>query len=153
MKVVTICCSSRHRDLVTDITRLLRDAGFVVLPPPLHRIAELCGDGPDELRELAWKGATFAHFNRINTADIVLVANPDHYVGSSTTLELGYAVAQNKLIVAMAADGSEPARTVLFDVILDAVTAEDAAAGLVAIAQGARSGAPSPVSVPEGDRP
>lgn len=138
MTVVTICCSSRHRDLINEITRLLREAGLVVLPPPLHRIDQLCNGGSGELYELAWKGATFAHFNRIDTADLVLIANPDGYVGASTSVELGYAVAQHKLIVAMAPDATEVARTVLFDVVLNCPTAAEVAVGLSKIAQGGR---------------
>jgi nucleoside 2-deoxyribosyltransferase len=67
----------------------------------------------------AWKGATFAHFNRITKADAVLIVNPDGYVGASTTLELGYAVAAGKLVIAMAGDRDEPARGILFDLVLD----------------------------------
>ena len=66
---------------------LLSDAGLQVMVPPLHRIDELVADRPAECRELAWKGATFAHFNRIDKSDIVFIVNPNGYIGPSTTLD------------------------------------------------------------------
>jgi nucleoside 2-deoxyribosyltransferase len=132
VKIIAICGSARHRDAIRQTAALLREAGLVVLEPPLHRIGDLCDGGPGELAELAWKGATFAHFNRITKADAVLIVNPDGYAGTSTTLELGYAVARGKLVVAMAADRDEVARTVLFDLVLE--TADPAAAVAVLLA-------------------
>ena len=127
MTVIAICGSGKHREAIYETARLLNDAGFVVLSPPLHKIDALCENGPAELLELAWKGATHAHLNRIVKADVVYIVNPDGYVGSSTTLELGYAVGLGKLVVAMMADRDELARTVLFDVILDCTAVSDAA--------------------------
>ncbi|GAA0981663.1 hypothetical protein GCM10009555_050160 [Acrocarpospora macrocephala] len=118
MVTLTICGSARHRAAIHQTGRLLGDAGFVVLTPPLHRIDELTAGQPAEAKELAWKGATFAHLNRIVKADVVFIVNPDGYLGSSTTLELGYAVALGKLVGAMMPDANELARGVLFDLVL-----------------------------------
>ncbi|MEZ7129788.1 hypothetical protein ACBR40_31015 [Nonomuraea sp. AD125B] len=130
MTTVTICGSARHRDAIYQTAELLEEAGFIVLKPPLHRIDELTGDSSSEVKELAWKGATFAHLNRILKADVVFIVNPDGYVGSSTTLELGYAVAHRKLIAAMMPDAYELARSVLFDLLLHCTDVEKAVSGL-----------------------
>lgn len=119
MRTITLCGSGKRRDEIFAAADLLRDQGALVLAPPLHRIDELCEGRPDECRELAWKGATFAHLNRIEKADVVFIVNPDGYVGPSTTLELGYAVALRKLVVAMKPDSTETARSVLLDLVLD----------------------------------
>jgi len=116
---ITLCGSGRVREAVHAAGKFLQESGVVVLIPPLHQIDQLVSGRPEECKQLAWKGATFAHFNRIVKADIVFIINPDGYVGASTTLELGYAVALGKLIVAMRPDDAEPARNGLFDVILD----------------------------------
>jgi len=131
MATVTLCGSGKRRAEIFEAARLLRDVGAVVLAPPLHNITELVGAQPTECLELAWKGATFAHLNRIEKADVVFIVNPDGYVGPSTTLELGYAVALRKLVVAMRADTGEPARHVLFDIVLDKDNVVDACKDLV----------------------
>jgi nucleoside 2-deoxyribosyltransferase len=131
MKVITICGSGRHREAIYETARLLNEAGLTVLAPPLHQITSLCEGQPAELHELAWKGATHAHLNRIVKADVVYVVNPDGYIGSSTTLELGYAIALRKLVVAMVPDRDELARTILFDVILNCADTAKAAEQLV----------------------
>lgn len=126
MITITLCGSGRHREAIHSTGKSLQDRGVVVLVPPLHQIGKLVEGRPEECRELAWKGATFAHLNRILKADVVYVVNPDGYVGASTTLELGYAVALGKLVVAMQPDEAEPARNVLFDIILELSDADAA---------------------------
>lgn len=118
MVTITLCGSGKVREAIHDSGKHLEDRGVIVLVPPLHQIEELVDGRPEECRQLAWKGATFAHFNRINKADVVFIINPDGYIGSSTTLELGYAVALGKLVIAMQPDESEPARNGLFDIVL-----------------------------------
>ena len=119
MQTVTICGSGKKRQEIFLAAKMLTESGLLVLAPPLHQIEQLVDGRPDECRQLAWKGATFAHLNRIEKADIVFIVNPDGYMGPSTTLELGYAVARHKLILAMRADEKELARTVLCDIVLD----------------------------------
>lgn len=118
MITITICGSGKAREAIHEVGKYLQERGVVVLIPPLHQIEDLVTDRPQECRHLAWKGATFAHFNRIVKANIVFIVNPSGYIGASTTLELGYAVALGKLIVAMQPDDIEPARNTLFDLIL-----------------------------------
>ncbi|MFC4858680.1 hypothetical protein [Actinophytocola glycyrrhizae] len=131
MRTITLCGSGKKRKEIFEAAELLRDQGALVLAPPLHKIGELFAGQPAECHELAWKGATFAHLNRIEKADVVFIVNPDGYLGPSTTLELGYAVAMRKLIVAMKPDQVETARTVLLDLVLDTDDVSDACKRLV----------------------
>jgi nucleoside 2-deoxyribosyltransferase len=113
-----------------------------VMVPPLHRIEQLVEGRPAECRELAWKGATFAHFNRIDKCDTVFIVNPNGYIGPSTTLELGYAVARHAYIVAMMPDEAEIAKTVLLDCILATADIEKACKELAEIVHGAAGARP-----------
>jgi nucleoside 2-deoxyribosyltransferase len=119
MRTITLCGSGKKRDEISEAARLLQERGAIVFAPSVHKIEELLDGQPDETWEFAWKGVTFAHLNRIEKADVVFIVNPGGYLGPSTTLELGYAVALRKLIVAMRPDNTETARTVLLDVVLD----------------------------------
>ncbi|MFF0493449.1 nucleoside 2-deoxyribosyltransferase [Nocardia sp. NPDC004068] len=115
---ITLCGSGKMRTEITTAATELRNHGFIVLAPPLHKLDTLFRGQPEESWSLAWKGATFAHLNRIAKADVVFIVNPDGYMGPSTTLELGYAVAMEKYIVGMQPDNAEMARTILLDHII-----------------------------------
>jgi nucleoside 2-deoxyribosyltransferase len=136
MTRIVICGSGKLRQEIYLAGQLLSDAGLQVMVPPLHRIEELVAGRPAECRELAWKGATFAHFNRIEKSDIVFIVNPNGYIGPSTTLELGYAVARHAFIVAMMPDQTELAKTVLLDRVLDTVDVGQACKELAEMVQG-----------------
>jgi len=136
MNRIVICGSGKLREEIFLAGRLLSDAGLQVMVPPLHRIEELVAGRPAECRELAWKGATFAHFNRIDKSDVVFIVNPNGYIGPSTTLELGYAVARHAYIVAMMPDEAELARTVLLDCVLDTTDVERACKELTGLLKG-----------------
>lgn len=70
-----------------------------------------------EATTLMWRGAVLAHFGRIAKADLCLVVNPNGDLGVGSTLELGCAVALDKLLIALQHD-REPARDALYDVVL-----------------------------------
>jgi len=137
MNRIVICGSGKLREEIFLAGQRLSDAGLQVMVPPLHRIEELVAGRPAECRELAWKGATFAHFNRIDKSDIVFIVNPNGYIGPSTTLELGYAVARHAYIVAMMPDETEVARTVLLDRVLNTTDVEEACKKLTGMVKGA----------------
>ena len=136
MSRVVLCGSGKMREEIFLTGKLLASSGVQVLVPPLHRIDQLVEGKPEECRELAWKGATFAHFNRIDKSDIVFIVNPNGYIGPSTTLEVGYAVAQHKYIVAMMPDTREIALTILMDQVLGTNDVERACKELVKIIGG-----------------
>lgn len=120
MKIITVCGSGRFKPLIHGVCEELSQRGLIVLKPPLHDIMGATQGAAklDEANLLAWKGATFAHFNRIAKADICVMLNPGGYLGASSTLEMGYAVALHKLIVALRHD-AELSRDGLFDIILE----------------------------------
>lgn len=122
--IITACGSGKHRALVHGITNRLKEKGFIVLPPPLHNMPALTADASAELTLLGWKGATFAHFARIQKSQLCLFVNPEGYLGYSSTLELGYAASLGKLIIALEHDTAEPAREGLFDLVLETTDIE-----------------------------
>lgn len=117
MAIITACGSGKNRTLIHDICDCLKERGQVVLTPPLHNIGKY-ESIDEEGTLLLWKGATFAHLNRIKTADICIMVNPGGYLGVGSTLELGYAVALGKFVVALRHD-DELARESLFDLVLE----------------------------------
>ena len=72
----------------------------------------------EEYKRLIALGLTHNHFYKIKMADVVFVFNKDGYAGVSTTLEIGYAVAVNKPIYALAKDEGL-CRLVLFREIIE----------------------------------
>ena len=121
MAIITACGSGKNRELIHAICHKLEEKGHIGLTPPLHNIGKYTSSESmdEEGTLLLWKGATFAHFNRIKTASICIMVNPGGYLGVGSTLELGYAVSLGKLIIALEHDKDESARDVLFDVVLE----------------------------------
>src|SRR5689334_9104719 len=112
MVILTACGSAKFKVLIHGICGDLSARGLLVLTPPLHNMTFTGALAQDESL-LAWKGATFAHLERIAKSDICLMVNPGGYLGNASTLELGYAVALHKLVIALQHD-AEPAREGLF---------------------------------------
>ena len=125
MPIVTVCGSGKNKVLIHEICSLLKNKGFIVLTPPLHNLSKY-GSMDEEGSLLLWKGATFAHLNRIKTADVCIMINPKGYLGVGSTLELGYAASLGKLIISLQHD-SELARESLFDIVLETENAEQVA--------------------------
>lgn len=117
MTIITACGSKKNAALIHGICDELKTRGFVVLPPPLHDLS-FTQNLNAEQSLLVWKGATFAHLNRITKCDICIMVNPGGYLGNSSTLEMGYAAAHGKLIIALRHD-TELSRESLFDIVLD----------------------------------
>jgi len=120
MPIITACGSGKNKEIIHEICNGLLQKGFIVLTPPLHNISKY-SSVDDEGNLLLWKGATFAHLNRIKTADVCLMINPKGYLGVGSSLELGYAVSLGKLVIALQHD-AELARESLFDLVLEEET-------------------------------
>lgn len=118
MAVITACGSGKNKEIIHAICNGLQSAGFIVLTPPLHNIGKYEHNVDEEGCLLMWKGATYAHLNRIKTADVCIMINPGGYLGVGSSLELGYAVSLGKLIIALQHD-AELARESLFDIVLE----------------------------------
>lgn len=123
MSIITACGSGKNKELIHKVCQKLEEKGHIVLTPPLHNIGKYTTDIDLEGETLLWKGATFAHLNRIKTASVCIMINPKGYLGVGSTLELGYAVSLGKLIIALQHD-NELARDSLFDIILECEDAD-----------------------------
>ena len=67
----------------------------------------------DEYKRFIALGLIHDHFYKIDMADVVFIFNKGGYIGNSTTLEIGYAVAARKPLYALCPD-EEICRHVLF---------------------------------------
>ncbi len=117
MKSVVICGSRRYKKGIKAFASKLKKAGIVVYEPILNtdrKINEL----PDHLKYYSFLGLTHHQFDAIRKADVVFVFNKDGYMGNSTTLELGFAVALAKPIYALEEDKTEPCRNILIDKVV-----------------------------------
>ena len=128
---ITICGSGRFKELIHDVCDDLTKEGFVVLKPPLHDMSFTKTLEPDQVL-LAWKGATFAHLQRVAIGEVCVIVNPGGYMGTSSTLELGAAVAFRKLIIAFQHD-PEPAREGMFHFVLETDDRREAIRKLIRI--------------------
>lgn len=126
MAVVTACGSGKNKTLIHSICKKLEEKGHIVLTPPIHNIEKYADSMDLEGETLLWKGATFAHLNRIKTASVCIMVNPKGYLGVGSTLELGYAVGLGKLIISLQHD-EELAREALFDIVLECEEADKVA--------------------------
>jgi len=116
MKIV-ICGSRRFHDEIREAAQRLLDSGHIVLEPILNRNRDI-DNLPADLKRYAFLGLTHHQFDLIRKADICLVFNKDGYMGNSTTMELGFAVACGLPIYALQEDKEEPCRNVLFDFVI-----------------------------------
>ena len=114
MKSVVLCGSGRFKKEIKKFTEDLIAKGVTVYDPYLHRAGDEWGKLSDEYKRYILLGLTHDHFYKIKKADIVFVYNKGGYIGNSTTLEIGYAVACGKPIYALEEDTEEGCRNVLF---------------------------------------
>lgn len=135
MAVITACGSGKNKDIIHAICSGLQSAGFIVLTPPLHNIGKYEHSIDKEGCLLMWKGATYAHLNRIKTADVCIMINPGGYLGVGSSMELGYAVSLGKLIIALQHD-AELARESLFDIVLESEEVDNVIEKIVKILRG-----------------
>jgi len=115
MRSVTICGSGRFKEEVKKFANELRKLGVVVFAPYHHsgqKDWEKKGLEPAH-QEFIALGLTHDHCLKIRMADVVLIYNKDGYMGPSTTLEMGYALALGKPIYAFSDEDEEICRRVL----------------------------------------
>lgn len=118
MKSVVLCGSARFKPEMREFAQKLKSAGATVYEPYLHsgqnEWEQLSGD----YKKFIALGLTHDHFYKIKMADVVFIYNKNGYVGNSTTLEIGCAVAAGKPIYALSGDNAELCRHVLFREII-----------------------------------
>ena len=115
MKSVVICGSSRFAPEMREFAKKLKELGVVVYEPHLYRAS---GGNWQEIKDFDKRfvasGLTHDHLYKIRIADVVYVYNKDGYIGVSTTMEVGYAVALNKPIYAFDENDEEICRKIIF---------------------------------------
>lgn len=114
MKSVVLCGSRRFEAGIRALAADLRGLGVVVYEPTLHQAGEEWKTLSEQYKRLILTGLTHDHFQKIRQADVVFVFNENGYVGPSTTLEIGVAVALGKPIYSLAEDKEEGSRDCLF---------------------------------------
>jgi len=123
MKSVVICGSRRFKPEIRAFSGKLQKLGVLVYEPFLHSGQDEWKKLIPEYQKFVAMGLTHDHFYKMRMADVVFVYNKSGYIGNSTTLEMGYAVALGKPIYAFEEDGGELCRQVLFREIIS-LTAE-----------------------------
>ena len=122
MKSVVICGSRRFKKEILEFAAKLRRTGVIVYLPFLNtdkKINEL----PKNFKNFAFTGLTLHHFSLIRKADTVFIYNKGGYIGTSTTLEIGFAAALSKPIYILSEKDDDSCRRVLYDEIVKTPTA------------------------------
>ncbi len=114
MKSVVICGSGRFKDEARKFEAGLVKAGVTVFSPYFHRGGDEWNKLSPQYKKFIALGLTHDHFYKIKMADVVFIYNKDGYMGNSSTLELGYAMALGKPIYAFSDKDEELCRLVLF---------------------------------------
>jgi nucleoside 2-deoxyribosyltransferase len=122
MKSVVLCGSRRFKKELREFAKKLKEKGIVVYEPYLHSGKKEWESLSDSYKDFVYLGLTHDHFYKIKKADVVFVYNKGGYIGNSTTLEIGYAVACDKPIYALEEDTEEGCRNVLFTEIIKSPT-------------------------------
>ena len=120
MKSVVICSSSKFAKESMVFAEKLKKLGGTVYTPHYykHHHTDLEKIEGHNKKYIAM-GLAHDHFNKIRLSDVVFIYNKDGYIGPSTTLEIGFAVALNKPIYALSEDKTEICRNILFRGIIN----------------------------------
>lgn len=121
MKSVVICGSRRFKEEMRDFAARLHELGVAVIYEPISYLWDALSweETPSAARKLIVTGLTLEHFAKIAKADAVFVYNQEGYIGNSVTLEMGFAVAFNKPIYALAHDEGDLSREILIDEVVE----------------------------------
>ena len=119
MKSVVVCASKKYKNEVAEFCKELRNLGVLVFEPSISKpIFENETFGNECLTRVVFKGLTLEHFDWIRKADVCFVYNKNGYVGTSVSLEMGYATALGKPIFALEASTGDPCRDALIDKVI-----------------------------------
>lgn len=115
MRSVCICGSRRFKKEIRAFAAALRKRGVIVHTPFLHSATPEEWDAlSDDQKQFVMLGLTHDHFYRIQMADVIFIFNQDGYVGNSTTLEIGFAIALGKPVYAFSDQDDEMCRDVFY---------------------------------------
>ena len=102
---------------MSQLTRDLEELGVTVYEPSFSDppISEEAFMFSDFVTSKIFAGLTHEHFAWIRKADACYLFNKDGYIGTSVTLELGYATALGKPVFALEPKTGDPCTDVLID--------------------------------------
>src|SRR5690606_29598506 len=120
MKSVVVCGSKRYAKEIAKFCGELSKFGVLVFEtsfsdPP---IAEIDKIHSDFVTQKFFKGLTLEHFDWIRKSEVCFVYNKGGCVGTSVSLEMGYACALGKPIFALEAKTGDPCRDALIDKVI-----------------------------------
>lgn len=92
-KVITLCGSTKFKDLFVETAKRLTLQGYIVLMPNVF------GHSGDEFTDEQKIMLDDMHKRKIDMSDSIFVINRNGYIGSSTMSEIEYASTHNKQIV------------------------------------------------------
>lgn len=116
MKSVVVCGSKKYKDEIAAFCRELEELGVLVFEPSIQQpIFEDETIQSEYVTGVIFKGLTLEHFDWIRKAEVCYVYNKDEYVGISVTLEMAYADALGKPVLALNAKTGDPCRDALID--------------------------------------
>ena len=119
MKSVVVCGSKRFKDEIAVFCRELEKLGVLVFEPSIQQpILEDETIHSDYVTGVIFKGLTLEHFDWIRKAEVCYVYNKDDYAGVSVTLEIAYAAALGKPIIALNSKTGDPCRDALIDKVI-----------------------------------
>ena len=120
MKSVVVCGSKKYNREVAKFCSELTKLGVTVFEPSIQEpIFEDSHIVSEYVTSKVFKGLTLEHFDWIRKADVCFVYNRDNYVGTSVTLEMGFANALGKPLFALTPKTGDPCRDVLIDKIFE----------------------------------
>lgn len=118
MRSVTVCASKKYAKEVEVFCSELRDLGVLTFEPNFSEpIPELTGFSSDHVHKMIFKGITFEHFEWLRRTDVCYILNINDYCGVSVTLEMAFAFALGKIIVASSKSTGDPCRDALIDFV------------------------------------
>ncbi len=120
MKSVVVCGSKRYRKQMALFCEQLEKLGVLVFEPSFSDppITEDDVIHSEFATSKIFKGLTLEHFDWIRKAEICYIYNRDDYAGVSVTLEMAYASALGKPIIAYSDKTGDPCRDILIDKVI-----------------------------------
>lgn len=116
--MIILCGSQKYEKQITALYDKLLEHNIPAIMPNFERTFRK--NDSDNEKLVKQQGLLLQHFRDIKKASIVVICNFGRYCGVSTTIELTYAMSQDKFIVSLMHD-EETAREIFYDIILEDV--------------------------------
>ena len=119
MKSVVVCGSKKYKDEIAKFCSDLEKLGVLVFAPSFDEaMPEDVFIHSDYVTSKIFKGLTLEHFDWIRKAEVCFVYNEKNYVGVSVTMEMAYASALSKPVIALSSITGDPCRDALIDKVI-----------------------------------